>query len=557
MPEGVTVHFEGIVTAPFAGGDGTEANPYQISTVRQFDAIRNYLSAHFVLVNDIDLYGFYTNIWEPIGSQEDPFTGSLDGAGFSVKNISLANGPYFERFDAAFVTINSAISVGLFSCATDASFKNLNLEIASCNVTGGPYIFFGGLVGYANGCTVDHVRVSGQVLNVTPGTAGRNYYGGAVGGVVGRADSTTITHSHNACDVTVSSNFDPGDSGGITGLGGIIAFSSNSGNISAKGDPIYAGGITGRSATISESYNIGDIVISGNGTSANAGGILGYGGTVTNCYNIGTVSQTNASTSSSVGSIVGSSRYSTISSCYGVATVKHATTSGIEYYIAGVSKTLTEEDMKNQSSYDGFDFDSIWTWGNLSEYPFPELQNNRYTESELNPGEFSISLDKSFIKLTSIGATETLVATVQPVGAEITWSTSDFNVATVDNGVVTAVGVGNAIISASISNGSTAFSSMCTVTVTLSESDLYIIEQVKKYTSDELWAQANDIMLSQESDNVKMQRWHELFTLYGFTDVNEGTKYLSKTIPERQAYRFLTTDEIYVAYHTWNYLRNL
>ena len=61
-----------------------------------------------------------------------------------------------------------------------------------------------------------------------------------------------------------------------------------------------------------------------------------------------------------------------------------------------------------------------------------------------------ITLDKTTAEL-EIGATETLSATVTPDDAtdkSVTWTTSDANVATVENGVVTAVAAGNATITA-------------------------------------------------------------------------------------------------------------
>ncbi|MBQ7874036.1 MAG: Ig-like domain-containing protein [Oscillospiraceae bacterium] len=62
----------------------------------------------------------------------------------------------------------------------------------------------------------------------------------------------------------------------------------------------------------------------------------------------------------------------------------------------------------------------------------------------------SVSLDKTEIVFSSDYKTETLVATTDVAGAEITWSSSDEKVATVTNkGVVTATGLGEAIITAS------------------------------------------------------------------------------------------------------------
>ena len=67
----------------------------------------------------------------------------------------------------------------------------------------------------------------------------------------------------------------------------------------------------------------------------------------------------------------------------------------------------------------------------------------------------SISLDQSAVSL-SVGGTETLTATVSPDDASdksVTWSSSDTTVATVENGVVTAVAEGTANITVTATNG--------------------------------------------------------------------------------------------------------
>lgn len=551
VPAGTTVHFGGTINStPFAGGDGTAVDPYQIASVRELDAMRNYPSAHFVLVNDIDLLGFYTGVWEPIGSQTEPYTGTLDGAGYSIKNMNLVQGTYFER-DVAMMT--EARCVGLFGYISHANIKNLNIEIASCDaVVGCAYVYLGGLAGYATESEIDSIRVSGQILKASPGSAGWAYHGGEVGGIVGRADKTTITNSHNSCDTTIDSNLYEAYAGGITGFGGEISFSSNSGNIGTNGDKSYSGGISGAGAIVRESYNLGNITAAkaDRYSSTYAGGILGNAGNAIDCYNIGRIGDATYS-----GGIYG--KDTTVTSCYSIADLEKNGTSGIEYFISGVSTAPTEEDMKNQSSFAGFDFDAIWTMGNTKEYPYPELKNNRYTTSNPEIDGFSISLDKLSIRFTKLGASEILTATVQPIGKEVSWRTSDESVVVVDDGVVTAVGYGTATITASISDGDNVCYAECIASVLTSvDADVYIIEQVKKYTTDTLWAQSNNILLSQEPDEVKMQRWQELFTLYGFTDANEGIKYLSETTPERRAYIALTTDDMYAAYQTWNYLNN-
>ena len=41
--------------AQFTGGDGSEANPYQVSSVAQLNSVRNYPGSHFVQTVDLDL----------------------------------------------------------------------------------------------------------------------------------------------------------------------------------------------------------------------------------------------------------------------------------------------------------------------------------------------------------------------------------------------------------------------------------------------------------------------------------------------------------------------
>ena len=73
-----------------------------------------------------------------------------------------------------------------------------------------------------------------------------------------------------------------------------------------------------------------------------------------------------------------------------------------------------------------------------------------------------ISLDRSTASI-EVGQTTTLVATTTPNNAQVTWLSSDEDVATVSNGVVTGVAAGTAVITAQLSYSVEA---QCTVTVT-------------------------------------------------------------------------------------------
>ena len=78
-----------------------------------------------------------------------------------------------------------------------------------------------------------------------------------------------------------------------------------------------------------------------------------------------------------------------------------------------------------------------------------------------------VSLDKDTLSLYT-GDTASLTATVKPDNAtkkNVTWSSDNADVATVDNGTVTAVGAGTATITVTAADGS-GCSATCTVTVT-------------------------------------------------------------------------------------------
>lgn len=76
----------------------------------------------------------------------------------------------------------------------------------------------------------------------------------------------------------------------------------------------------------------------------------------------------------------------------------------------------------------------------------------------------SVTLDKDTLSLEE-EETATLVATTVPAGETVTWTTSDDTVATVSGGVVTAVAVGTATITATITVDEVDYTATCAVTV--------------------------------------------------------------------------------------------
>ena len=121
--------------------------------------------------------------------------------------------------------------------------------------------------------------------------------------------------------------------------------------------------------------------------------------------------------------------------------------------------------------------------GGLESTTFNALKNKSISEiliEILSPiSVSSVTLNMNSLTMRVGGSTLALIATVLPSNASdttVTWSSSDTSIATVDGGVVTAVGLGDVIITASAGNKS----ATCNITVeatpvssvTLSQSSL-------------------------------------------------------------------------------------
>ena len=98
-----------------------------------------------------------------------------------------------------------------------------------------------------------------------------------------------------------------------------------------------------------------------------------------------------------------------------------------------------------------------------------------------------VALNKRELSLTE-GGTETLTATITPANAtnkNVTWSSSNTAVATVENGVVTAVSVGTATITVTTEDGGKA--TCCEVTVTAAQTGHVHVKGEQKYNESEHW----------------------------------------------------------------------
>ena len=131
------------------------------------------LDKKYIQVAYIDLRGIET--FEPIGKLRSEFTGTFDGGGYIISNLTIDKG--------------SESYVGLFGRDTGATFKNVGLE--DVNVTGGSHT--GGLVGYQyESSTVSNSYATGSVTGTGTGA----------GGLVGSQDGASVSNSYWDKDTT-------------------------------------------------------------------------------------------------------------------------------------------------------------------------------------------------------------------------------------------------------------------------------------------------------------------------------------------------------------------
>lgn len=161
----------------------------QITDEAGLKAIANDLSGNYVLAADITL----TGQWTPLGTEASPFTGTFDGAGHSIKGLT--------------VTASSDLdNSGLFGYANNATLKNVS--IIGAKVDGDEHI--GILLGNAKQVTISGVMTSGIVT-------GRDHVGGIVGDASGSADNGEFTSISN-CMSTAGVFSRTYQAGGIAGI---------------------------------------------------------------------------------------------------------------------------------------------------------------------------------------------------------------------------------------------------------------------------------------------------------------------------------------------------
>ncbi len=329
------------VSVSFAGGDGSQGDPYQITTAEQLQEISNNLTDYFILTQNIDASG--TSSWnsgagfEPIGA-DTPFTGNIDGQGYTVTSL--------------FINRSSNSNVALIATIGEGGVVD-SLGIDQGDITGASNT--AGLAGENYG-TITNSYYNGSVTGTSQ-----------VGGLVGQ-NGGDITASYSTGSVTATGS----DIGGLVGNHNLKTINKSYSTSSVNGGD-NAGGLVGfANDNIENSFATG--AVSG---SSQVGGLVGNldSGIITNSFSTGTVSG-----STNIGGFVG------LKSGFGAAqnsfwdTDESGTTTAVGAGSTSGITGKTTSQMKTESTYTGASWDFTDVWELVSGV------NNGYPiQQELNP----------------------------------------------------------------------------------------------------------------------------------------------------------------------------
>ncbi len=323
--------WDGSIATAFAGGTGTESDPYQIADGAQLAYLasevnkgQSYENACFVLTADIDLGN---HDWTPIGNSFSDalfggtdysvFAGNLDGKGHTVSNISIGTESAPLESDV----------FGLFGM-TGGKISNLNLDgVTICgtakNVSGYVIGLAGALSGSASG-PVENCHVANLSLTMSTPDSGRAaaYW---IGGLVGALDSRYIDECSVSGRITETSG--KGSIGGLIGeLGRAAKITYSHADVALNVKPDYygganVGGLIGKGngekdpeTVISNCYATGNVT-----GGAYSGGFAGslWGLNIKNCYATGDVTGAFASMASFAGTDAPAAyAYGSVTNCY-------------------------------------------------------------------------------------------------------------------------------------------------------------------------------------------------------------------------------------------------
>ena len=227
-------------------GDGTEFKPYLIETAADLEKIRLDLGAYYRLTNNIELSGTF----EPIGSEDTPFTGVLDGGGYIIKNLKIDSGK------TVMVNGEAVEAAGLFAVVGESGVvKELSFNTGTMVGAGAANSYAGIIAGVNRGT---FYKVNAATTSATVVSEG--YAGGLAGYNEGK-----IQYSYSRAKVTSNSATASGIAA-VNAEGGLIEECFAVVTLTAPDDSKKAGLTYTNDGEIKRSHAVVQLTVDGSGT---------------------------------------------------------------------------------------------------------------------------------------------------------------------------------------------------------------------------------------------------------------------------------------------------
>ncbi len=527
-------------------GSGTEADPWRIYTAEDLQGASN--KGYYKVMNDIDLTQWINENspvegWPAIGRNSGEAT-YIDGDNHKITglwiNTSENYNGLFSNFSAGQIkNLNVEVAAGKKVKGGDYTGiligRNANGIIENCTVKGDVEgtLHVGGVAGFTEATTISTILFDGSVT-----TTSENAF---VGSIAGQIKNCTVSN----CDAeaAISAGGAGSKVGGLAGeaIGGSITKSTINNNLAATGADSYVGGLVGYAETpVTLSMTSGNV--SATGENSYTGGLVGYAlSPIANCYSVANVTGTQFSAG-----LVGYT-FSTIDKCYAKGDIYGVMYGGgvvgeldgpaavltnsvacnnilslsaqsswgsrviggfkngaadpdesnyalstmqvslnnvpqkkTDDIVEGIAKTQAE--LMSYATYNGigWDFSAYWSIDEGVSYPYLAWEEEKSLVK-------SITFDKTSLVLAA-GTSETITATVLPEKAthkNLVWTSDNLAVATVEGGVVTAVAIGTANVTATATDGSDV-SATCAVTVIQGSNDKLSAPDLTAHTGKQI-----------------------------------------------------------------------
>ena len=328
-------------------GDGSKENPFYISTPAQLSRIGKTLDAGeenpytlsscYEIVANLDMSEVGEK-WEPIGNEANPFTGTINGNGYTIYNLNV--------IDSVSNNIGLISNIGIGGSVSNVKFDNVKI------VSGSATENIGCVAGVNNG-NIERIEVKNLIVE-------NNYEAVNIGGIAGQNLSqintvSTVNARISRCSAVI--DFHGGMSGdtklNVKGvIGGITAQ-----NIGGTVINCYTKG----SAKLGEFVSTYGGIVGHNEYLQNTGLATGYsedlGARIKDCYTIVVTGYTLTDPSQNIGALIGENIDNDVNSIIGLYysdTCVDATIFGVGQALndeVNVITRLTNDKMKDLSNY--------------------------------------------------------------------------------------------------------------------------------------------------------------------------------------------------------------